>query len=52
MCLQFQLGVNFNVRVLSNAKLDMEAKPPHETYTHVVESCILMHGAISYQFCL
>ena len=39
MSLKLQLGVNFNVCVLSNwrdtnVKLDMEAKPPHETYTH------------------
>ena len=55
MRLKLQLWVNFTLRMLSNwhdtsAKLNMEAKPPHETYTHMVESCILMHGAVSYQF--
>ena len=47
MRLKLQLGVNFNVCVWPNwldtdAKLDMEAKPPHKTCTHMVESCILM----------
>ena len=42
MWLKLQLWVNFNVHVLSNqcdtihTKLDMEAKPPHKTYTNVV----------------
>ena len=43
MHLKLQLGVNFNVHMWPNwhdtdVKLDMEAKPPHETCTHVVES--------------
>ena len=47
MHLNLQLGVNFNVRVLSNwhdtnGKLHVEAKLLCETYAHVLESYILI----------